>query len=496
MSRPARLVVGVVLVAVGLVALGAGFQGTRATIDPTARAFINDDRPGINAHNSPSAAADPANPDVIAVGDRIDSPDIGCAVSLSVNRGVTWDLVDPPLAPGVDNCFWPEVAFGPGQELLVLATAMGGRFTQPLGVWLHRRQGLTESAPPVQVVGPNAFHASLAVEGDRVVVVYIQARPEVAERGIGFPPPPNPLMAVVSTDGGRTFGAPVPIGEPDLLVAEPRVLTAPDGLVVVSALDLGQDAENYQGLHQGQAGPVPDGLWRVLSWTSRDGGAGFGPTSVVTDALVIPQRVYVDIGTARPGLARDAGSGRLYSTWESGPGPRRDVFFSTSDDDGGTWREPRPLAVLPGTQTLPTVSVAPGGRVDVVFYDRSNDRTDENTEVVLASSWDGGETFSQGIVSARRFDSRIGFGAFQGLPSLGTHLAVVSQAGRAAVFWSDTRRGTIDDGIQDLALALVDVQEPGRTRWGLVGLGLLLMVPGALLLLAALRAPRAPPARR
>lgn len=490
MSRPVRLALGVVLVGVGLVALAAGFQGSGAVIDATAHAFINDDRPGINAHNSPEAIADPARPDVLAVADRIDSPNIGCAVSLSVNRGVNWDLVEPPLAPGTANCYWPDVAFAPDGDLLVLATAMGGRFTQPLGVWLHRRQGLVPDGPPVRVVGPHAFHAGLAVDGQRVVVVYVQAKPEVAERPLGFPPAPNPLLAVVSTDGGATFGEPVALGEPERLVAEPRVISGPNGLVVVSALDLGDDLANYEGRHQGQAGPAPEGRWRVVTWTSRDGGVTFGPSTVVTDDIIIPQRVYVDIGAPRPGLARDPGSGRLYTTWESGAGARRDVFLASSDDDGASWSAPREIATLPGTQSLPTVGVGPAGRVDVVFYDRSGDRTDQNTEVVLASSWDGGQSFSTGTVSVRRFDSRIGFGSFQGLPVLGTHLAVISQIGRAEVFWSDTRRGTIDNGIQDLAVALVDVEESGRTRWLLVALGLALVAPGAWLLTRALRAPR------
>jgi len=489
-SRPSRLAAGVALVGVGLVVLTVGWQGAGARVDATAHAFVNDDRPGINAHNSPQAAADPRRPSVIAMADRIDSPNIGCAVSLSVNRGVTWDAVDPPLAPGAANCYWPDVAFLPDGTLLVLASTMGGRFTQPLGVWLHRRQGLAADGPPVRVVGPHAFQATLAVEGEVVVVAYVQAKAEVADRALGFPPPPNPLQAVVSTDGGRTFGEPVTLGEADRLLTEPSVVAGPGGLVVVSALDLGEDRVDYEGRHQGQAGPAPPGRWRVATWTSRDGGASFGPTALATDDVIIPQRVYVDIGTPRPGLARDRGSGRLYLAWESGRGARRDVFLASSFDDGASWSAPRAVAELAGTQTLPTVAVAPGGRVDVVFYDRSGDRTDENTEVVLASSWDRGRTFTRGTISVRRFDSRIGFGAFQGLPVLGTHLAVVSHDGGAVAFWSDTRRGTIDDGIQDLAVGLVDIDEAGRPRWLLIALGLVLAAPGAWVLARALRAPR------
>jgi len=488
--RTTQILAGALAVAAVLLAV-RGFVGTDASLDANAHGIINDDRPGINAHNSPSVAVDPARPEVMAVADRIDTPNISCSLALSENGGVNWRGVTIPLPTGSPNCFWPSVAYAPNGDLILLYSVLDGRYNQPVSVWLQRFTGPVPMGAPKQVAGANSFHARMAVDENRVVVTWVQAGPATAERPIGFAPEPNPLVIATSLDGGRNFTPAVAISEAGRRVVEPSIVLGPDGLVVVTALDLADDTLDYNAEHEGQGGPPADGFWRVLSWTSQDNGTSFTPVAMVAPEVVIPQRIYVDLGAPRPGLARDPNLGRLYATWESGVGRARDAFLATSDDDGRTWSFPRPVVARPGTQTLPTVAVAADGRVDVAFYDRSGDRTDVNTQVALASSWDGGASFTTSIISQRRFDSRIGFGSFQGIPVLGTHLAVVAEEDRSVVFWSDTRRGTIDDSIQDLAVALVDVGAAGRTRWLLVVLALVL-AGGAIAL--ALRRP--PPARR
>ena len=145
------------------------------------------------------------------------------------------------------------------------------------------------------------------------------------------------------------------------------------------------------------------------------------------------------------------------------------------------------LVATPGTdawqrlsrgQFLPAVALSPTGRVDVLFYDRSADPDDVMTQVTMASSADGGRTFRSSTVSDTPFDSRIGFGSLQGIPLLGSRLAVLSETDRALAFWSDTSRGTIDDNVQDLAVVSVDVEEAGRRRPALMALGALLLLLG------------------
>jgi hypothetical protein len=164
------------------------------------------------------------------------------------------------------------------------------------------------------------------------------------------------------------------------------------------------------------------------------------------------------------------------------------VFLARSGDGGATWSAPAAVAPGPRGQFLPAVGVAPTGRVDVLFYDRRDDPEDHRAHVTLASSFDGGRTFRTATVSDAPFDTRIGFGSLQGIPVLGSQVAVLSETDRVLALWSDTGRGTIDDSVQDLAVVSVDVEEAGRRTPALMALGLLLLgLGGGLLLVARLR---------
>jgi hypothetical protein len=470
--------VGSVLLVLGVVCILVGLQRPEARVRRVGpNRIVNTDRPGINAHNSPAVAVNPSRPQMLAVADRIDTPRQSCSARRSSDGGATWAQ---PLALG--DCFWPDVAFDGAGNLLVLTTTLGGRFNQPVGVWLQRFDGAAPSGPPVQVAGSEAYHARLAVDGERVVVTWVQAGPAAALKPLGFPPPPNPVVLTGSNDGGRSFSAPVRVSEPTRPVVQPRVVLGPGGRVVVGALDLGADLFDYEGRHEGQGGPPDDGRWALVSWTSTDGGATFAPASTVAADLVIPQRIYSDLAPT-PGLALDGPRDRLFATWDAGRGDGRDVFLARSDDGGATWSAPAAVAARPGAQFLPTVGVSADGRVDVLFYDRSRDRNDVVTEVALASSWDGGRSFTTGTVSDRSFDSRIGFGSAQGIPMLGSQLAVVSEPDRSLAFWSDTRNATVDDNAQDLAMADVAIRARQGRRWPMLALGGVLLLLGASLVL-------------
>ena len=84
-------------------------------------------------------------------------------------------------------------------------------------------------------------------------------------------------------------------------------------------------------------------------------------------------------------------------------------------------------------------------------------------QVALQSSSDGGKSFTPAIALASRpFSSRIGFGAKEGLPDLGSRLGLISDERFALGLWTDTRSGTAATQKQDLAAAAVAVTEPAR----------------------------------
>lgn len=482
----ARALTGAVAAIAGVALVVVGAWPRSAALDVAANVVVNTDRPGIDAHNSPAVAVHPQRPDTMVVADRIDTPRFSCSVSRSTNAGVTWEPLTLPLAPAAPNCHGPDVAFTGAGELLVLSTATGGRFNQPVGVWLQRFQEARPEGEAVRVAGPEAFHARLAVTGERVLVSWVQAGPAAAEVPLGFPQAPNPVLVARSDDGGRTFAPPVQVSQDDARVIRPTVVPLPGDRVVVGALDLGDDVLDYRAEHAGQGGPPSDEPWRVLAWTSADGGASFAPAAVVADGLVAPTRLIVNLGPA-PGFAADPSGGRLYATWEAGRDDARDVYLASSDDGGTNWSQATAVAPRPGGQFLPAVAVAPDGRVDVAFYDRSADPDDILAEVTLASSWDGGATFTSTTASGTAFDSRIGFGGAQGLPQLGSQLAVASQGDRAFAFWADTTRGTAATNLQDLVMAAVDVRPGAGPRWPVIALGGMVALAGGALVLSGRR---------
>jgi hypothetical protein len=483
---------GVALLLAGLFLVLAGARPDPARLGVQPGGFVNADRPGIDNHNSPAVAADPTRPAVVAVADRIDSPRFSCSVSLSTSAGVTWRPLAVPLAADAPNCFWPDVAFDAGGRLLVLYTASGGRFNQPVGVWLQAFSGEAPAGPAVKVARSEAFHAHLAVDGRRVLVAWVQTPPENADRPLGFEPGPNPILLARSDDGGTTFAPPVRVSEPGLRVAHPTVLARPDGTVVVGALDYGDDVDDYEGRHGGQGGPPPAGQWRVVVWRSADGGASFGPTSVVADHLGVPQRVVIDLAPG-PSFAADPARNRLYAAFDAGTGDGRDVFVAASGDDGATWSSPARVGPHRRGQFLPAVDVAPGGRVDVVFYDRSRDRQDVFARVLVASSWDGGRSFATAGASDDRLDTRVGQGGVQAIPQLGNQLGVLSRADGFLAFWADTSRRSAGASVQDLAVATVTPHRAGGRSWPLVGLGTALVVAGAAVSLRRRADPSRPP---
>jgi len=465
--------VGIGAVVAGLAVVVIGLRGSAPALHPLAFEPVTETPPAsINVNTSPVPAVDPRRPEVMVVAGRVDAPRLDCTLAVTTTAGQAWRKLDLPPAPEATNCFWPAVAFDGDSNLFVLYTPTGGPFNLPAALWLQRfTPELDPDGPPVRVAGPLTFQPRLAVEGRRVFVAWIAASEVRATKFLGFGPPPNPILLSRSEDGGRTFAAPVTVGDPARLAVQPTLLAGPGGVVAVGALDLGQDLDTYQTRHEGRPGPPPAGPWQVILWRSTDGGASFGPAATVAGGVVPPQRVLIDLAPG-PAFALDPPRSRMYAAWETA----RDVLLSRSDDGGATWSPARRLGPSAGGQFLPGIGVAPDGRLDVAYYDRSRDPDDVLAEVVLASSTDGGRSFVDEVISDP-FDSMVG--SFNGDDvMLGSHLAVMSQRERATVVWADTTRGNRVNNIVDLVSATVEFRAGTDTRAPVVAGGAVLLLSG------------------
>jgi hypothetical protein len=449
-------------------------------------------RPGdVSAHNSPTLVRSPVRPEDMAVSSRIDTPFFSCALHVSHDGGATWAQTAIPAPAGEQaKCFAPDVAFAADGTLYLSFVTLGGRGNVPHAVWLStsRDAGKTLS-DPVRVHGPLAFQVRLAadpVAPRRLYMTWLQAR-DVGT--LKFTGPGNPIEVTRSDDGGASWQAPVRVSSPARGRAlAPAPVVGRDGAVYVLYVDVGQDRLDYEGGHLGRGGPAYPGPSTLVLARSRDRGTTWSES--VAGRGLVPIKRFLVFLPEFPSLAV-ARDGRLYAAYHSAALGDPDVWLWSLAPGASSWSDPvrvNDTRRRDGTaQYLPKLAVAPDGRLDVLYYDRRADRRNLLNQVSLQSSFDHGRTFTPAIgLSSRPSDSRIGFGAKEGLPDLGSRLALLSTDRAALGLWTDTRAGVPATQKQDLVEAAVAVSDPPRLSdaakfalryggllTGLVGLALL-----------------------
>ncbi len=121
------------------------------------------------------------------------------------------------------------------------------------------------------------------------------------------------------------------------------------------------------------------------------------------------------LGQAWIGVDRSGGPshGNLYLCCSVDPGGSDplDVMFSRSTDGGLTWSSPVRLNDDTGNawQWFATMSVAPNGRIDVIWNDTRNDPGGYDSELYYTFSEDAGVTWSVNEVLTPAFDPHIGW---------------------------------------------------------------------------------------
>lgn len=500
-----------IVVGIALVLAGAGaILVAQAYDEPREAAAVGRNLPinegadsalDLTAHNSPTLVQNPVDRTNLVVANRIDSPRYSCALHASFDGGGRWVQMPIPAPPGEElKCYAPDAAFGPDGTLYLSFVTLKGRANAPNAVWLatSRDGGKTLSEPIETPLRELAFQVRLTAdpaEPRRLYLTWLQA----ADVGLyRFPETGNPIHAIRSDDGGRSWTDPAQVNDTGRVRAvAPSPAVGPDGELYVLYLDLGDDRLDYEGGHRGQGGESYNGRWKLVMGRSRNRGRSW-QESVVADDLVPTER-FVVFTPPFPSIAVDGHSGRVYAGFQDGRLGDPDVWVWSLPQGASDWDGPTRVndtRERDGTaQYLPMLAVAPDGRLDAVYYDRRADSTNVLNEVSFQSSFDGGDTFEGRIrLSDQPFSARIGFGLERGLPDLGSRLALVSTDSRAYAVWTDTRAGTRQTAKQDLARGLVEVSDPARLpgwleamlRWG----GIVLVLAGVAGLLAGALRPR------
>jgi hypothetical protein len=470
---------GLLLLALGLwlVLAGAGAVVVAGSFDerPTV-SVVGRDTPvnasarsgdDISAHNSPSLVRNPVRPANLVVASRIDTPFFSCALHVSADAGSSWRQTAIPAPKGEEaKCFRPDVAFAADGTLYLAFVTLKGRGNTPNALWLTKsKDGGRTLSDPVRLHGRLVFQGRLApdpVDPKRIFLTWLQGR----EVGVfKFTEPGNPILSARSVDAGATWSKPARVNSRARgRAVTPAPVVGRDGTLYVLYLDLGEDRLDYEGGHRARGGPPYDGRYSLVMTRSRDGLTRW-EESEVDDRLSPIERFLVFLAPT-PSAAID-GDGRLYAAFHDDRLGDPDVWLWSLEPGASNWDGPKRVNDTrrrDGTsQYLPALAVAPDGRLDVLYYDRRGDRRNLQNHVTLQSSFDHGKTFTPALpLTSRAFDSRIGFGAKEGLPDLGSRLALVSGDRSALGVWTDTRAGTPATQKQDLARAVVAVSDPAR----------------------------------
>ena len=464
------LLVSVVISSAGMAAAGA-----QSAVNPAqpigrtvpVRATVEDTAPA-RAYEPPTLLVHPRDADTV-VGGTIELMSGQCRLVRSFDGGRSWAMAEKTPSPvEFPRCFAGAI-YGYLNET-PMAWGRNGTLYWGISGLDPNRQDLDVSVLVARSGNVGDTWTSTLVADGRAATVEPDAisRPvtglavdtttgseDIVYVGWQTYPPTGPRLAkiAVSTDGGRTFSEPrTPYdeetstrlgGAPGLEGLPPQMQVAADGTLYVL----------FPGRTTDTSFPP-----RIMLAASKDQGRTFTVTEVakVAESNTTPAFRWVPEGGP---------SGTLHVVYEdrqARPLGPRDIFYVRSTDGGATFSPPRLIndddPEKRFTHVNPNISVAPDGRVDLVWWDFRDGAGLYATDVYYAYSYDNGESWSRNFrVTPSSINRRVGTWSnnfdFRAPPS------VASTPEKALIGWDDTALANDVSNTQDLMLSTVQLRE-------------------------------------
>jgi len=464
-----------------------GSVGAQTGIQPwvTAAVQVSADPNPSRGYSTPQIARNPENGTLIIADCDARNTKL-LTVYRSINEGRSWERAgDPALKPWTESCGVPDsninhtLTYDKNGVLYLAFNSMDPRFNmlerpdKPLMIFLARS---TDDGATFQTVkvwdSPEAPEADRGLKrNDRPWVAVDPNEPQYVYvswmqfRQNDPNPSGNKALIAASTDGGRTFGQPFSLREGDPQGSyEGRPAVDGKGVVHVTFAGRGR-------VPAGTDPATPTPIRTVLYRQSSDHGKTW------TDARQIEEGNAGFQFNRKWALRADPTNNNLYVIWYGNPNPRaarpaddRDVYFRASYDSGATWTDRMALntdIAMPNVQHLhPSLSVAPNGRVDAVWYDGRHSPQAEGAggfgfqDVYYRYSLDGGRTWEKEYKVTDRIIDR-NYGIWSNNADIHGPLGIVSTDDAAFITWQDSRNGQNLGSADDTYFASVLFRERG-----------------------------------
>jgi elongation factor P hydroxylase len=216
------------------------------------------------------------------------------------------------------------------------------------------------------------------------------------------------------------------------------------------------DVDSTGNLFIGGVNLTTNRIWCVRSTNAKNGGVipTFDRSTAVNlgGAIAFGEPInpeglvgQVFLAADRSGATTNDNVYMLASVQPSGFSNGSDVMFVRSTNGGITFSAPRRINDDPVNHAkwhwFGTLSVAPGGRIDVVWYDTRNSPNNFTSQLFYSFSIDGGNTWSPNVAVSNPFNPLVGY---PNQSKIGDYITVVSDDDGANVAYAATFNGEED----------------------------------------------------
>ena len=395
----------------------ADFFTTQVNVDENGMNIVGD------AANEPSIAVDPTNPDRIVIGwrqfDTTASNFRQAGYGFSSDGGLTFTfpgVIDPGL-------FRSDPVLDFDRDGNFYYNSLQNDFTcQVFGI----TDGGFEWGPAVEARGGDKQWMRIdrsGGEGDRNNYSYWNVSFTTCSPGdfTRSSNQANSFEECVALPGSPRWGTLTVDNDGTLYV----VGNSSSGIIVVRSFNAKEEGSTIE--------------WETPVNVNLDGFMGVG--SNVNPVGLLGQ-AWVDVD-----VSGGAGEGNVYvlsTVVRNSVNDPGDVMFARSTDGGESFQAPIRIGGDPGTdatQWFGTMSVAPNGRIDVIWLDNRDAAPDTDSVLYYTFSEDQGETWAPETVLSDTFDPNIGYPQQD---KMGDYFDMVSDNEGAHLAWANTLNGGQD----------------------------------------------------